>query len=334
MILLFELADPIMHYVQACAKQVLGLEPVAFDLEAVAYDTVGLYTRLRVDPPFQHIYDLNKYKLVWNPAWGGEQWWFDGMTIDPSMLLTDLRGIWEHGVEQPVTVTKLENASVGTLPKVMVYIAVHAKFGTHIWFPFHGAKHGGPNKAGDNKMYADFEFWFTQLPELEKAKIVHKMYYNPEKSVEKFQATATQEEKEAFGAEGEFDAVNFLVCSALSMLLCRCCSVDAMPNMLVKHTETCNQVIQFKSETGRWPSGLQSDCDERRLGRWLSGAKRKRTLPESVINALDNAGVDVDGNLWREFSHFSGAPYVAYVERAAASAALAAADAEDETASK
>jgi hypothetical protein len=55
----------------------------------------------------------------------------DAFTIEPTSILTHLQssasGMKQDAVENPVA-----NASVGTMPKVMVYIAVHAVHGVFV----------------------------------------------------------------------------------------------------------------------------------------------------------------------------------------------------------
>jgi len=201
--------------VQATAKQILGQAPVpALQL----YKNVGLYKHM--ENPLKFIFEEGWSGLWWNPDYGKEQWWFDALTIDPTKLLTGLKGIWMHGVEQPVTSTPLANASIGTLPKILVYIAVHQKHGTHIWFPYHGAKHGSADKDSDDQMYDGFKFWYSgkdeqdeQNWEKEKEKIVKLGYYNQPGGLDKFERLASKSQAEAFKT-GTFHPDHFMVSSS------------------------------------------------------------------------------------------------------------------------
>ncbi|MGV0990572.1 hypothetical protein [Limnohabitans sp.] len=200
---------------QAAAKQVLGLTVVPpLDL----YKNVGLYQH--GDNPMQFIFDQD-FTFTWNPDFGKEQWWFDALTVDPTKLLTNLKGIWMHGVEQPVTATQLANASIGTLPKILVYIAVHQVHGTHIWFPYHGAKHGSADKDSEGTMYEGFEFWYQGLTDEQRKQIIKLGYYNQPVGQEKFQKTASNAQKNAFEDDSEFNPDHFMV-SYSTVVLVNC----------------------------------------------------------------------------------------------------------------
>lgn len=193
--------------VQAVAQQVLGRMDIKFnDL----YKTVGLFPCQ--DQMWAHVTQPS-YHIRWSPEWRQEQWWLDALTVDPSKLIMDIKGLWEHGIPQPVTSTKLENASIGTLPKVLVCIAVHQKFGTHIWFPYHGARHGPQDKEGEGKMYEGFKYWFDDLPEHEKLKIIQHGYYNHPKGLEEFRKIASNSQQNALESE-TFDPSFFMVCTS------------------------------------------------------------------------------------------------------------------------
>ena len=191
---------------QATAKQVLGRVPATYpDL----YKHVGLF-----EPQsrrWEHLVESTGYEgPAWHPDFGEEQWWFDALTVDPTKLINDITGIWEHGTPQPVTSTKLENASIGTLPKILVYIAVHQVHGTHIWFPYHGAKHGSQDKEAEGAMYEGFKYWHTDLDELELQQIVKSGYYMQPKGLDKFKLTVNDGEQQAF-ANNAFDPNYFMV---------------------------------------------------------------------------------------------------------------------------
>jgi hypothetical protein len=68
---------------------------------------------------------------MWHPDNSDNQWWVDAFTIEPTSsshsTVISKRGMKQDAVENPVA-----NASVGTMPKVMVYIAVHAVHGVFV----------------------------------------------------------------------------------------------------------------------------------------------------------------------------------------------------------
>lgn len=179
---------------QAAAKQVLGREEVVFP---ELYKSVGIYGKAEPDvaATWMHLLEPG-HEIRWNPAYGKNQFWFDALTVDPSKLLTDQRGLWEHGVAQPVVATKMENANIGTLPKILVYIAVHQEFGTHIWFPYHGARHGTQDRESEGTMYEGFEYWDSNMSEEKLKEIILLHYCNTPESLKKFEKKASQERKD------------------------------------------------------------------------------------------------------------------------------------------
>ena len=187
---------------QACAKQCLGLLPAT------------------IPPCYQDPYCKNTwdymfkpdFSFTWNPDFAHNQWWIDAFTVDPSKLILDMKGLWEHGTPQPVVSTRLENASLGTLPKIMVYMAVHPEFGSHVWFPYHGAKHGSGDREADTHMYADFHFWHHDVEGdlLERLKSMR--YHNVARGLAAFDETASAAVKQLM-KDGPFNPDFFMVCT-------------------------------------------------------------------------------------------------------------------------
>lgn len=195
-------AQGICGHVQKCAHQILGNTPVVFpDGYAGICENV-----------YNYIYDKDKYKYMWEHKRGYNQWWIDALSVDPSKLLTDVTGLWELGTPHPISNTKLENANIGTLPNIQVYIAVHAVHGTHAFFSWHGAKHGGLDKDGKKTLYKEFNYWFDDLTEQEKRDIVAAGYCNSPKGLKNFRKKASKADIEAFES-GPFDQKWFLVSS-------------------------------------------------------------------------------------------------------------------------
>lgn len=197
--------------VQACAKQCLGRQPVV---------SPDCYKSAPAKDAWQHIFQPD-FTYFWDPEWAREQWWIDAFTIDPSMLLQDMRGLWEHGIPQPVMATAIENASIGTLPKILVYMACHQEYGTHIWFPYHGAKHGSSNKDGLDAMYEGFDYWFSSEDPAFQARLqrlIKSRYYNRPDAVDKFERRASASEIAGFKS-AKFNPWWFRV----RLLLCHSC---------------------------------------------------------------------------------------------------------------
>lgn len=186
--------------VQNYAKQCLGRVDVKFPTCLDATDVPQVLRRQLFKSP---------YRYRWNPELAQEQWWIDALTVDPVELLKKLRIIWRRGVPQPVLQSKVHNASVGTMPAVAAYIAVHPRFGTHVFFPYHGAKHGGDNKEDDGKMYEGFVYWHDKLSEDTLEFIKARDYYNRPDAMDKFGKKADRARK--LRMLGDFDPKNFLV---------------------------------------------------------------------------------------------------------------------------
>lgn len=167
---------------QACAKQILGLNYVQFPPQLRKICN-GKFSYLYPD---QHGRGGRPHK--WRHEFGKNQWWIDALTIDPSHMLGG-RGLWEKGKPQPVCSTALENASVGSLPAVMVYLAAHPVHGTRAFYPYHGAKHGSvcDSETGEKSLFRDFEYWFDSLGEKEKEEIRDLGYFNTPASIKKFE---------------------------------------------------------------------------------------------------------------------------------------------------
>jgi len=209
---------------------VLGQKPVQFkaccaktaDLAAASAAQAASQASTSAAAPSQ--------EYMWDPQNGYDQWWIDALTVDPSQMLENMSGLWVHGEPQPVTSTKLGNASIGSLPKVMVYLVCHAKFGTHAFFPYHGAKHGGDAKDGEGKMYDGFQYWYSELtPEQreqlkgsslgnheltaeEKKQIIQLAYCNQQPGIKAFKTLASEAEQEKMKT-GPFNPNYFMVCT-------------------------------------------------------------------------------------------------------------------------
>lgn len=161
--------------VQACAKQVLGQIKVTFP-ESFNTGWCKQIWGFLFHP---------SYAYYWNPDNGKKQWWIDALSVDPSKSFDDLRGIWARGVPQPVVESKVHNSSIGSMPLILAYVAVHPDYGCHIFFPFHGAKHGGVDKLSHGTMYQGFRFWFHDCGPLELHKLTTMNYYNTEEAMVK-----------------------------------------------------------------------------------------------------------------------------------------------------
>lgn len=148
-------------------------------------------------------------QYLWDPTLAQNQWWIDALTIDPAALLADRQVIWDKEMPQPVLESPVENASIGQLPAVAAYVAVHPDFGAHVFFPYHGAKYGGACKAEDGRMYEGFVWWWDSLSADTLELIKHRGYYNQEDAIEKLMSSGDEPRKRRW--QGTFDPKNFLV---------------------------------------------------------------------------------------------------------------------------
>lgn len=198
--------------VQACANQILGNTDVVFppQLKDICNGKFHyLYSRKR--QATGEVMAGRKHK--WKPANGYEQWWVDALTVDPSHMLGGT-GLWEHGRPQPASCTPLENASVGSLPAIMVYLVAHPEFGTHAFFPYHGAKHGSvcDKATGAKALYQGFDYWYTGVPEAVLKLIVKLGYCNKPSGIAKFEdINKNNPEEIRLFREGPFNPRFFMV---------------------------------------------------------------------------------------------------------------------------
>jgi len=181
----------------------LGRIPVEYEPYHFREDAEGLYAARRVHTRSTPFY--------WNPDFFHRQWFIDAFTVDPADIVADRTGISIKGEPQPIMESEIAHMTVGRLPKVMVYIAIHEKRGVHAFFAYHGAKHGGKaDKKADAKMYEGFDFWYQTLSDEHKAFIKERNYYNCEESVEKFRKRVSAQAFKAF-QEGPFHPKYFMV---------------------------------------------------------------------------------------------------------------------------
>lgn len=189
---------------QRCALEVLGFLPVVFQ---PCYQDAWLRGEYA---------SLQDTAYMWDRVNGRDQWWIDAFTVDPTKMLEGMTGLWETGIPQPVIRTRLENASVGTLPNITVYIAVHPQHGTHAFYPYHGAKGGGGDKTGDGKMYEGFKFWFSEMTAGQLGDVVQHQYCNQPDGVSAFYDKASSAQQDMFeetpADATEFQPVHFMVC--------------------------------------------------------------------------------------------------------------------------
>lgn len=112
------------HNVQACARQILGFDPV----ELPHYYLSDPLCKWNTEPICRVSDTELRYKYKYENC--KDQWFLDAFTVDPKDLAEIERGIWLRGKAQPINVSLAENASVMGMPTMMVYIAAHPKFGT------------------------------------------------------------------------------------------------------------------------------------------------------------------------------------------------------------
>lgn len=193
-----------LAYMQKAAKMLLGQIPVEYPDFYFKSDAPRL-TRLAAQRARE------QQPFYWHADFHKNQWFFDAFTVDPTDIVASRKGIWVRGVPQPIMEGIMVNVTVGAAPKVLVYIGVHHDFGTHAWFAYHGAKHGGSaEKKADAAMYEGFKFWHQELSGEAQDFIKQRHYYNTPHSVEGFQKRASASEKQEFES-GPFHPKFFMV---------------------------------------------------------------------------------------------------------------------------
>jgi hypothetical protein len=138
---------------QSCAKQILGMLP-------------------REWPSWvpRSLQPLGNW--FWNPDNSKNQWFIDAFTIDPTGMLRKVTVIGMRGVAQEAVENPMANASIGSVPKIMVYIAVHAKYGIHLFYVNSGSTRGKVNA------FKDFKNWTHDLNIFEQAYAAYFHHFN------------------------------------------------------------------------------------------------------------------------------------------------------------
>lgn len=121
----------------------------------------------------------DSYRYFWRPEHNQNQWHIDAFTCDPHDFVSSARGIKRRGAPQPPSSDPIMNFSVGQLPRMMVYIAVHAQHGTRVFYPYHGAK-GGNRKEGSEGTWDGYKYWTGTLEDEDAEQLMSFHYYNQE----------------------------------------------------------------------------------------------------------------------------------------------------------
>ena len=165
-----------------------------------------------------------RYRYHWHPMFVQQQWCIDAFTVDPHDFLQGLTAIRIKGKSVPVAQNGLLNKSVGQLPRMHVYIAVHAKHGTRVYFPRTGAQGGGRGAARD-AVYAGYGLWYETLDAQSREQLRTFLYYNQAKAAE----AVRQQAEKGHGLEPELFKVlqfhelknsHFLICCTAATQLC------------------------------------------------------------------------------------------------------------------
>lgn len=120
---------------QHWAKQILGLEPIHWH---------------RYIP--RH---LVAEGLRWNPARSHGQFFLDALSVEGKDWLRLFSIVWIRGKPQTAVENPLSNAGVRTLPKIMLYIAVHEEHGMLLYFTATGSQGGKAEAWEGYKCWAD-----------------------------------------------------------------------------------------------------------------------------------------------------------------------------------
>lgn len=117
------------------------------------------------------------------------------------------------------------------LLQILVYIAAHGDFGTHVFFLKHGAKGGGKKRFAAGGMYNGCTFWSSDLTEAEVEALREINWGNTDEAVEKFGKRASFVRKaiweHGYNLKGEkpphgYNHKNHLVSFATSLAASAC----------------------------------------------------------------------------------------------------------------
>lgn len=202
-----------MH-LQASAQEILGLKPVTFpscyynevkrtkqqDGEKIV-TTERQWLTCSADKGGDQLFEWETL-FYWSWILGFIQLYVDAFTFDAQELAHKNSGVIKaRGKPQPPWSNKVTDASVGSLPKFLVLMAVHWLLGVFVYFPFTS------RSGGRKKSFCEFQCWFTGLP---AAYLTHMQgfgYYNHPEAVAKL-----VREKPTVFTEGAFNPSLFKVC--------------------------------------------------------------------------------------------------------------------------
>lgn len=190
---------------QRAALVALGLQPMWFPTYYKNSDICGA--------SFNYLFESD-HPVWWQPQCYDNCWYIDALTIDPHKLVDDcLKGIWDKSAGPPPEIfSNVAKANVGTLPRIMVYIACHKEHGTRAFFLFNGATHGGKksDKTKKGRMYEDFKFWYSDLTDAQLRHVKEMSYYSSEGTLNKCDARVGKATRDSM-LKDPFDPMYFLV---------------------------------------------------------------------------------------------------------------------------
>lgn len=189
---------------QRAALVALGLEPMWFPTYYKDSAISGKALNYLFEPT---------YKVFWNPKCFDNCWYIDAFTVDATLLAAEIKGIWDSSWGPPPKIaSNAASAKVGSLPKVMVYIACHKEHGTRAFFLYHGAKHGGKSstKSDEGHMYEGFKFWYKDLTDSQLEHIKAMSYYSVAATLTKFETRTGKAARQLMRTD-KFDPCYFLV---------------------------------------------------------------------------------------------------------------------------
>lgn len=109
---------------------------------------------------------------MWHPDNSDNQWWVDAFTIEPTGMMSQSTVISQRGMKQDAVENPVANAGVGTMPKIMVYIAVHAVHGVFVSWVNTGSTMG---RVG---AYDGFKRWTDDLSDIDKVYVSQFHHFN------------------------------------------------------------------------------------------------------------------------------------------------------------
>jgi hypothetical protein len=207
------------------AKMLRGELAMEYDLDFWLHNQEGFGGHLALmnafleNPDFVFWFSIDLINEVTN---------LDAATADPSDAMRNERVIGEKGVQTPVASSRVANASIGTLPRILSYFIILSRDGGLFRAqPFTGLKHGPLKKwhstekkksrLDEGEMHHNTRPWTRYMTEEQQEHIKAQAYAVPAKAFRKYdKAKGSAGALRAEMQKRDFTPLFFLVCASHS----------------------------------------------------------------------------------------------------------------------